>query len=280
MPQESFLVNPLYKRHRARRRNPLPGSLLGRMIKQYGPRTGMKKAWEAYRKGTTHNYNPMGEEVILVGNPRIRRRRVAGRNDPVRRRRRRLVRLNDPARRRRRRVARRNEPARRRTVRRRRLVANPRRGYRRYRRFSRNEPVTAISIMRPTTLIPTLAVGGLSAALTIGAPGLVARFIPTMAGSPIVNWGSRVVVAVGGGWVVGKFVGKQYGTIWTVVGIATIGGMLVADYLLKPMGLLGAYPLGDEYEYLSQGEELLPSREEEGVPLGDVGAYYPEEGII
>ena len=99
---EPFLINP-YRlsrkrrtRSRVRRRSGgrLPGKLLSRMMRTYGPGRGMKEAWSAYRGGVRRNdpdsglfnprkhrryrrrrLNPFGEEVMIVGaNPRRRKR--------------------------------------------------------------------------------------------------------------------------------------------------------------------------------------------------------------
>ncbi len=121
MAREHFLVNPRRIRRtkgkrigaKRRRKGGLPSALLRRMMKTYGPRSGMKRAWAVYRKGVRRNvwsghrqahrrasqvgwssrrvgirghkkpsgarypkWNPFGEEVMIVGaNPRRKRRK-------------------------------------------------------------------------------------------------------------------------------------------------------------------------------------------------------------
>lgn len=166
MAKELFLINPyrLSRKRRVRggtkrRRGSLPGRLLSRMMRTYGPGRGMREAWSAYRRGVRRNdpdlsfsnprsrgrrkrrrLNPFGEEVMIVGaNPRRKSRKVRARRRRARPRRSRfslrglLGRIGLGRRRRRRSLA--ANPRRRRYRRRRAMYYdNPRRRRRSYRR--------------------------------------------------------------------------------------------------------------------------------------------------
>lgn len=252
MALEAFLVNPVRGRKRkisgARKRKGggLPSGLLSRMIRTYGIKRGMKEAWKAYRSGArnprtlprayqtrvTHRpvtygtgrgvwkrsplatgsrlENPFGEEVMIVGNPRkgVRRRRKVRHNEPSRKRvyhRHYSMRHNEPAR------MRHNEPARRRVV-------------HRKRHYRRNPASTglAISARRPMSLLMPAA---------IGAGGyFAADYIPIAIGqsaSPITRLGIKAAIAIGGGMVLGKFLGAKSAAAFSLgVGINVLNDVL------------------------------------------------------
>lgn len=236
MALEAFLVNPVRKRRRkisgARKRKGggLPSGLLSRMIRTYGIKRGMKEAWKAHRSGRK---NPLGEAVMVVGNPRRRRKRV--RRNKIRKE----VKLTMATRRRRRRRVKRNDPGRRKVHHRRRysLLGNVprRRTYRRRvrrhnvvrhrRRHYRRNPAStglAISARRPMSLLMPAA---------IGAGGyFAADYIPIAIGqsaSPITRLGIKVGIAIGGGMLLSRFLGAKNATAFSLgVGINVLNDVL------------------------------------------------------
>lgn len=130
-----------------------------------------------------------------------------------------------------------NPRKRRRSVRRRRMMDNPRR-----RRAYRRNPVALGGIMSSVSrALPLAVTGGASIIVTNMAPGFAARFVGT---SDVAKYGVQFATAVAGGIGVGKFVGREHGTIWTVAGLAVIVADLANKYILG-RALAG---LGAEYE--------------------------------
>ncbi len=235
MALEAFLINPAKKSRRkksgARKRKGggLPGGLLSRMIRTYGIKRGMKEAWKAHRSGKR---NPFGEEVMIVGNPKSRRKKV--RREVIstmatkrRRVRRKRVRHNDPARRRvvhhRRRhySLMRNEPARRRVSRR---VIHRRRHHR------RNPASTGLgfSARRPMSLLMPAA---------MGAGGyFAADYIPIAIGmstTPMYRIGIKAALAVGGSMLLSRFLGGRNAAYFSLgVGINVLNDVL-KTYVFK-----------------------------------------------
>lgn len=220
MATEPFLVNP----HR--------GTSMRKKSRSH-PWNWHKKLTN-WGKVKTHrrHVNPFGEEVMIVGNPRRKKRKNARRRG-----RKRNVFLNPRHYRKR---GRKNSPSRRRRSGRR----NPTAG------------LPAISLQRPMSLLPVVITGGAAVILTTAAPRLLA---PMIGEGPIQRYGSQLATAFAGGWVVNRFVGHQHGIVWTVVSLATIGGQLLNEFVVGPSGLLGfgAYleGIGDEYEYLDGDDE-------------------------
>ena len=263
---EPFLINP----HRGGRRRKAGRRIHKRkmsalQLKYFGPRAARRRVARRRKK------NPLGEEIVIVGNPRRRRVRrgvykLKRRGVVKMARRRRRVRVS----RRRRRSARRSRGV---------ISMNPRR-YRRRRRSGgrmrrnaflnvrhrrrrgrRNPAVGAIgglSWRRPMTLVPVLVTGGLSAAVTVAAPNLLNRFVPAgIPRGPLFTYGSQLLSAFGGGWLISRFLGRTHGAVWTIVGVAVVGGGILNQFVLGPSGLLSAYP--EEYGMLAGGspEEQL-----------------------
>lgn len=255
MSMEAFLINPARRRRKRKassgrkrkRGGGLPGGLLSRMIKTYGPKRGMKEAWKAHRTGVRNprkklpaayhvkrakhrpvvysgihkgqytrspysrspQINPFGEEVMIVGaNPKRRKRRT----------RRRVLRAN-PVRRHRRSYS----------MKRRANPVTHRKRYTRRHHYRRN-PATAmtISYRRPMSLImPALAgTGGFFAA----------DYIPAaigMSASPLTRIGIKAGVAFGGGMVVSKFMGSKSGSAFAIgAGINMLNDVL-RTYIFK-----------------------------------------------
>lgn len=240
---------------RTRGKSGLPSALLRRMMRTYGRKRGMKEAWAEYRGGARRNAwpgarqahrrasevgwsrrktgergtaktsgahyprweNPLGEEVIVVSNPRRRvRRRVR------RYRRARAFRFNENPRRRYRRTYRR-----RRTY----MMDNPRRrrSYRRrYRRYRRNPALApAISLRRPMTLLMPV--------LTGVAAKLATERVPTMLNitAPLTRAAVQLGVAFGGGMILRRMIGSTNAGVWTIVSAVTIASELVSKYVFK-----------------------------------------------
>jgi hypothetical protein len=203
--------------------------------------------------------NPMGEEVMLVGNPRRKRRKS-------------------------------RTKARRRNRYRRTLksyIVNPRRRHRRstrrkHRRARRNPVGTAgISMRRPMTWVPIIVTGGVAFTATMLAPRLLSRYFPSLGDSQAAQIGSQLAVAFGGGMLVRKFAGSKHATVFTVTSLAVIGGNLLINYALPALGLSafpalsGAY---DEYAYMAgAGDDLdILDRSAEGVTVGDAPFFGDE----
>jgi len=141
----------------------------------------------------------------------------------------------------------------------------------RYFRRSRNPVGTGLQgAMNVRGWGPLAVTGGLSAMATGLAPGMLAQFTGT---NPWVQVGVRLAVAFGGGMAVGRYVSKEHGNVWTVVGTSLVAYDLLKEYVFKQffpaLGLSG-------YEY--------PGYEEQGD--SQVNAFpnqvgtYPDEGGI
>ncbi len=285
LSKESFLINPMVAsaRRRRRRASPLPSGLLSRMVKKFGAKRGMAEAWKAVRS-RSHRNPFLGGELVLVGpNPR-RMRRVKHKKEV----------LNMPRKRKRaaaRKRVRRNvwsddraghraaalkgwrkkrryddNPPRRRRVgsRRRALVRYS--DNRRVSRYRRNPAAVAtmggISLTNPVTLVMPIAVGVAARFATIKAPQMLAI------ASPLPRYGVQAAVAVGGGLVLNKFIGRTNAIIWTVVSGVTIVESLLNEFVFQraiattaglgayetepesvgafPDGGMGAYPFGEQ----------------------------------
>lgn len=229
---------------RRKRGGGLPSGLLSRMIKTYGIKRGMKEAWKAHRSGrknprtlprsfrtrVTHRpvvyatgrgtwkrspfskhrlENPLGEEVMIVGNPKRRRaRRKVRRNEPGRKR---------VVHHRRRYSMRHNDPGRKRVYHR-----------RHYRRNPARSTALAISARRPMSLlVPAIAgTGGFFAA----------DYIPAaigMSASPLTRIGIKAGVAFGGGMLISKFAGSKIGAAFAIgAGINVVNDVL-RTYVFK-----------------------------------------------
>ena len=230
--------------------------------------TGGAKSWEKFRKRKPIK-NPFGEEVIVVGaNPRRKksksRRRtslarylgnVGTRSGALKGWRKRSRLLDNPKRRRRSS----------------RFLANRKRSVRyldnRKRRFRRNPAAVAtmggISLQRPMTLIMPIVVGL--------AARIATQRVPTYLGivSPLPRYGVQAAVAVGGGLLLNRFVGKTNAMVWTIVSGVTILEDILNRYVFGAAGAVaglgyyepeqvgafpeepgvGAYPYGEEVNY-------------------------------
>lgn len=234
-------------RRKSGRKGGLPSGLLSRSIKRWGPKLGMKKAWAEYRSGARTNWpklptsyhrkkakhrpvyysgirkggglvkapyarlNPLGAEVMLVGNPRKRkytkrRKNVVHQKRKYHRNPLEMLLANKG---RKRSYRRKNDPAR------------PR----------RNAPrsyALAISPSRPLTLVrPILAgTGGYFAADYI--PAMIG-----MAASPLTRIGIKAGVVFAGGMVAGKMFGKAAGLFAAVGAGLNLTNDVLRTYVFK-----------------------------------------------
>lgn len=180
------------------------------------------QSWEKFRKRKPIK-NPLGEEVIVVGsNPRVRSRSRklaslvryrdnygtrAGALKGWRSRRRGGVEMLDNAKR----------------------HGSPRHHDNR-RRYRQNPAgVVAlgdgISLSRPSTLVVPIAVGL--------AARIATNRLPAMVGfsSPLPKYGVQAGVAIGGGLLLNRFLGKNNAMVWTIVSGVTILENLLNDYV-------------------------------------------------
>lgn len=172
----------------------------------------------------------------------------------------------------------RNRPARRRYYR-----SNPVRRYhrRRYnapmynrprysRRYRRNA-VSAGALGGPFDLmrnLPYFVTGGLSAIATVVVPTLVPAPVgSTPTTQTMIKYGVQAGVAIGGGFMIGKFMGKTHGAVWAITGGAIILADVITNFVLKPMGLLSDYEVMQGYEISPLGDEYVVE------DTGDAGAF-------
>ena len=149
---------------------------------------------------------------------------------------------------------------------------NPRRRRRSSRRMRRN-PVGIGSLTGTVrSVLPLAITGGASIIATNITPGLVGVTSPWM------RYGVQAATAFGGGWAVGKFIGKQHGVVWAVTGTAVIVADLLQKYVLRGI-LPGLSGFGeDEYDMgafpYQETMGAFPGESTIGAyPTYDVGAY-------
>ena len=170
------------------------------------------------------------------------------------------------------------------------IGSNPvRGGGKRMHYFHHRNPVDANSLkgaMNVGHWAPLAITGGLSAVAAGVAPGMLGLT------GPWTQLGARLVVAFGGGVAVTKFVGKEHGSVWAVVGLALIAYDLLKRYVLSSffpqLGLSGvgayAYPsysIQDESQVAAfpqaQGMSAYPDNGVAAFPLGGADSY-PYDG--
>jgi len=146
-----------------------------------------------------------------------------------------------------------------RTGRIRRVSVNPPR--RRRRKSYRRNPVGLGGIFNLKALkanIPFMLTGGVSAVATTMAPGLLEKVMPTMAGNQLAKYGSQVGMVLAGAFVMDKTIKKGHGTIWMIVGGATMAADLIKTYVLPQIGLadysMEGYEL-DDYSVSDYGDD-------------------------
>jgi hypothetical protein len=79
------------------------------------------------------------------------------------------------------------------------------------------------------------------------------------------KYGTQAAIVVGGGLVVGQMFGRTHGSVWAITGGAVILADVLANFVLKPMGLFSDYDIegydvdADELEGYGQDElEAFP----------------------
>lgn len=251
MAVESFLINPARKgKKRATRKKARAKRGIGREGSKHRPVVYSRGGHWTTSSGARlarpdMRLNPLGGEVVILGaNPRRRKRRRGRKRNAI---------ASNPRRRRRRsrsRSRKRRNP----------IALNPRRRRKSYRRRRRNPALTMRGLGLPISLK-----GMLPLAVTGGAAAVVATIAPSLARvqSPWAQLGVKAAVAVGGGIILGKTVGREHGKIWMVVS----GSLIVADLLKKyVLGRImpGMGDYGDE-EYVG------------AFPYEDTVGAYPEE---
>jgi hypothetical protein len=123
------------------------------------------------------------------------------------------------------------------------------------------------------SLVPYFITGAVSSIATAKVPTLIGA-----GDSALWKYGSQLVTAIGGGILVGKFVGKTHGFVWTVVSGGVIVGDLISNYVLKQVGVSGlaedlieTQPSVGAYPYAEVG--AYPYAEVSGYPYAEMGAY-------
>lgn len=137
---------------------------------------------------------------------------------------------------------------------------------------------------------PLAITGGLSAITGAVVPGMLGVY------NPWAKYGVQTAVAIGGGIVVERAVGKEHGQAWMIVGVAMVGYQLLKEFVLQPYFPQFAVGLGyyeDYYPTSAYGDarevsqqvgafpnqmSAFPSMNDyPGVGGNDVGAY-PYDG--
>lgn len=119
---------------------------------------------------------------------------------------------------------------------------------------------------------PLAVTGGLSAVAAGAAPGMLAQWTGT---NPWVQVGVRLAVAFGGGMLVGRYVSKEHGNVWAVVGTSLVAYDLLKQYVFAQffpgLGLSG---VGFEYQgYEEQGNSQINA-------FPNQVSSYPDEGGV
>lgn len=109
------------------------------------------------------------------------------------------------------------------------------------RRMRRNPAVAAGGPLDIMGNLPYIATGAVSAIAVTAVPALTGM----SARGPIFKYGTQVATAIGGGIVVGQFVGRSHGAVWALVGSAVIVADVVKTYLLGSLGLSGLLGVDD-----------------------------------
>ena len=233
---------------RRKRHNPrLPKGLLSKMMRKYGPRQGMKKAWSQFkgkggikrmaRRKTTSRRRRRHLPIVAHGKRVVHRRHrvtVYG-NPPVRHRRR--HRRRNP------RTWYRSRFSRSRASgihinRRHRRRHNPRRSF-------GGASLPAVSFRRPMSILMPAAVG-------VGAY-MACEMVPSKLGMTdnLSRLGVKAAVGVGGSIAVGKFLGRANGTVWLIVSAVDILQDILKTYVFTSLGIslsgLSAFPGGQSY---------------------------------
>ena len=94
-------------------------------------------------------------------------------------------------------------------------------------------------------------------AITGGLSAITGAVVPGMLGvsNSWAKYGVQVGVAVGGGIVVEKAIGKEHGQAWMVVGMAMVGYQLLKEFVLQPYFPQFAVGLGEYADYYPTSDD-------------------------
>jgi len=144
---------------------------------------------------------------------------------------------------------------------------NPMRGYRRRRRNPMSVG-SAVGTFQRT--LPYAITGIASSVVTNMVPGFLGNFTSQLGptGAQWANYGIKSAVAVFGGPMIDRFIGRGHGNVWTIVGITVVVSDMIRDFLPGIIPGLGGYAdYSDQFGYADSGISAYPE---------EVNAY-PEE---
>lgn len=112
-------------------------------------------------------------------------------------------------------------------------------------------------------------------AVTGGLSAITGAVVPTMIGiqNPWAKLGAQLVVAIGGGLVVEKFVDARHGQAWMVVGVSMVGYQLLKQFVLIPYAPAFAVGLGDDYMNYYTADDSNEVSQTIGAYPQEVGAF-------
>ena len=95
-------------------------------------------------------------------------------------------------------------------------------------------------------------------AITGGLSAITGAVVPGMLGvaNPYAKYGVQIGVAVGGGMVVERVVGKEHGQAWMIVGMAMVGYSLLKEFVLQPYFPQFAVGLGNYEEFYPDSDSI------------------------
>ena len=156
------------------------------------------------------------------------------------------------------------------------VLSNPRRRRHSGRR-RRNPMLSGLSLGKLTSSLtnvrswaPLAMTGALSAITGAVAPSMIGFGFDANPWSKI---GVQLVVAVGGGLVVEKFVDARHGQAWMVVGVSMVGYQLLKQFVLVPYLPQFAVGLGSEYMNYYPDDRFNSVSQDVGAFPQEVGAF-------
>lgn len=218
---EPFLVNPIGRRVRAKRKRNF-------YINPKKKRT--------HRKRRRSGKNPLGESLLLMGNPK-----KGGARRTMKHRREKAARSHKKH-------SYRHNPIHKKTH----GLKRSRIGVRRHRRYARhrNPIIGGLSAGQIIT-------GMFSALANVGMP------IALKAGSPMSKYGIQVATAIGGKFILEKMLKSNSGNTWMIVGLSMVAADVFREYILKKVTLMTSMgPVG-----IPSGTPVTPT----AVPQGATG---------
>ena len=133
----------------------------------------------------------------------------------------------------------------------------------------RNPVTTGIGgLMKVGDWAPLAVTGGLSMATVGVVPNIVLPMVGIV--NPFARWFTQLATAFVGGQVVGRFAGKQHGTIFLITGTSLVGYDLLKTYLLR--NLFPTLPLAgpDDYYGADNPYGYAPGQD---LTYGDMSAF-------